>query len=113
MHKTRQILFPAHSFAPGSYDLYSPRLRLAAFPRASLNVAGNFEASTRLILDATARNAGNPLDVPRDHIMVPIHELQVLRIADKVKEAMVYPEGFSVPAHAQQSIRYLSASCGF
>jgi len=105
MHKTRQILPPARSFAPGSYDLYSPRLRLVAFPRASLNVAGDFEALTRPILDATTRNAGKPLDVPRDHIIVPIHELQVPHIADKFKEAMVYPEEFSVPAHAQQSIR--------
>jgi hypothetical protein len=104
------MLLPADSFAPGSYDLYSPRLRLAAFPRASLNVAGDFEALTRPILDATARNAGKPLDVPRDYIMVPIHELQVPHIADKFKEAMVYPEEFSVPAHAQQSIRYLPAS---
>jgi hypothetical protein len=107
---TRQILLPAHSFAPGSYDLYSPRLRLAAFPRASLNVAGDFEALTRPILTATARNAGKPLDVPRDYIMVPIHELQAPHIAE---EAMVYPEEFNVPAQAQQSIRYLPASCGF
>jgi hypothetical protein len=113
MHKTRQMLLPADSFAPGSYDLYSPRLRLAAFPRASLNVAGDFEASTRPILDATARNAGKPLVVPRDYVMVPIHELQVPHIADKFEEAIVYPEEFSVPVHAQQSIRYLPASYGF
>jgi hypothetical protein len=113
MHKTRQILLPAQPFAPGDYDLYSPHLRLAAFPRASLNVAGDFEASTRPILDAITRNAGKPLDVRRDHIVVPIHELQVPHIADKFKEAMVYSEEFSVPAHAQQSIRYLPASCGF
>jgi IucA / IucC family len=97
---------------PGSYDLYSPRLRLAAFPRASLNVTGDFEASTRPILDATIRNAGKALDVPQDHVIVPVHELQVPHILEKFKEATIYPEEFSVPARAQQSVRYLSTFCG-
>ena len=112
MHKTRQFLPPLPTLAPGSYDLYSPRLRLAAFPRASLNITGNFEASTRRILEATTRNAGKPLDIPQDHVIVPIHELQVPHILDKFKEATVYPEEFSVLARAQQSVRYLSASFG-
>jgi hypothetical protein len=113
MHKTRQFLPPITSFTPGSYDLYSPRLRLAALPRGSLHVTGEFEALTRPILDAATRNAGKELDVPQDHIIVPIHELQVPHILDKFKEAAVYPEEFSLPARAQQSIRYLSASSGF
>jgi hypothetical protein len=93
---------------PGSYDLYTPRLRMAGFPRTSLNVTGDFEALTRPVLDAAIRNAGKALDVPEGHIIVPIHELQVPHILEKFKEATVYPEGFSVPALAQQSIRYLS-----
>src|SRR6266850_2863080 len=112
MHKTRQFLPPISTLTPGSYDLYSPRLRVAAFPRASLNVTGDFEASVRPILEATIRNAGKTLDVPQDHVIVPIHELQVPHILDKFKEATVYPEEFSVPARAQQSIRYLPASRG-
>jgi hypothetical protein len=92
---------------PGSYDLYSPRLRLAALPRESLHVTGDFEALTRPVLDAATRNAGKAFDVPQDHIIVPIHELQIPHILDKFKEAAVYPEEFSVPARAQQSIRYL------
>ena len=108
MHKTRQFLPPTHPFSPGSYNLYSPRLRLAAFPRASLNIVGDFEELTRPILDVSTRNAGKPLDVQRDCIVVPIHELQVPHITEKFKEAKVYPEEFSVPAQAQQSIRYLS-----
>jgi hypothetical protein len=88
-------------------------LRLAALPRESLNVTGDFETLTRPILDAAIRNAGKALDVPQGHVMVPVHELQVSHILDKFKEATVYPEEFSVPARAQQSIRYLSASWGF
>jgi hypothetical protein len=110
MHKTRQFLPPMTSLIPGSYNLYFPRLRLAALPRGSLHVTGDFEALTRPILDAATGIAGKALDVPQDHTLVPVHELQVSHILDKFKEATVYPEEFSVPARAQQSIRYLSAS---
>lgn len=113
MHKTRQFLPPLTPLTPGSYDLYSPRLRLTALPRESLNVTGDFETLTRPIVDAAIRNAGKALDVPQNHIMVPVHELQVSHILDKFKDATVYPEEFSVPARAQQSIRYLFASWGF
>ena len=111
MHKTRQFLPPIPTLTPGSYDLYSPRLRLAAFPRGSLNVTGNFEALILPIVDAMTRNAGKALDIPRDHIIITIHELQVPHILEKFKEATIYPEEFSVPALAQQSIRYLPVSC--
>ena len=111
MHKTRRFLPPMPTLTPGSYDIYFPRLRLAAFPRRSLNITGNFEALILPILDAMTRNAGKALDVPRDHVFIPIHELQVSHILDKFKEATIYPEEFSVPALAQQSIRYLPPSC--
>ncbi len=110
MHKTRQFLPPTATLAPGSYDLYSPRLRFVALPRGSLHVTGDFEALTRPILVAATRNAGKALDIPQDHIIVPTHELQIPHILDKFKEATIYPEEFSVAALAQQSIRYLSAS---
>jgi hypothetical protein len=106
MHKTRQFLPPMTSLIPGSYNLYSPRLRLIALPRGSLHVTGDFEALTRPILDAAISNAGNALDVRQEHIIVPAHELQIPHIQDKFKEATIYPEEFSVPARAQQSIRY-------
>jgi siderophore synthetase component len=66
----------------------------------------------RPILEATIRNAGKTLDVSQDHVIVPIHELQVPHILDKFKEATIYPEEFNVLARAQQSIRYLPASRG-
>ncbi len=110
MHKTRQFLPPMTSPAPGSYNLHYPRLRLVALPLGSLHVTGDFKVLTRPILDAATRNAGKMLDIPHDHIIVPTHELQIPHILDKFKEATVYSEEFSVPALAQQSVRYLSAS---
>lgn len=105
MHKTRQFLPPMTPLTPGSYNLYSPRLRLIALPRGSLNVTGDFEALTRPIIDAAISNAGKALDVRQEHIIVPTHELQIPHIQDKFKEATIYPEEFSAPARAQQSIR--------
>jgi hypothetical protein len=107
MHKTRQFLPPIPSLAPGSYDLYSPRLRLVALPRTSLHITGDFEALTRPVLEAAKRNAGKALDVPEDHIVVPVHELQVSHIHNKFEEATIYPDEFSLPVRAQQSIRYV------
>lgn len=106
MHKTRYFLPPMPSLTPGSYDLYSPRLRLAILPRASLHVTGDFEALVQPILEGAMKNAGRKFDVPESHVVVPVHELQVSHILDKFKEATVYPEEFSVSARAQQSVRY-------
>ena len=96
---------------PGGYDLYSPRLRLAILPRASLHVTGNFEALIQPILEGAMKNAGRALDVPETHMVVPVHELQVPHILDKFKEATVFPEEFNVPALAQLSVRYLFFDC--
>src|SRR6266566_1921282 len=106
MHKTRQFLPPMTSLTPGSYNMYSPRLRLIALPRESLHVTGDFEALTRPIVDTAISSAGKALDVRQGYIIVPTHELQIPHIQDKFKEATTYPEEFSVPARAQQSIRY-------
>lgn len=92
---------------PGSYDLYSPHLRLTILPRASLHVTGNFEALIQPILEGAMKNAGTALNVPETHIVVPVHELQVPHILEKFKEATVLPGEFNVPALAQQSVRYL------
>ncbi|KAH9987280.1 IucC family-domain-containing protein [Russula compacta] len=110
MHRMRRFLPPIPSLTPGSYDLYSPRLRLAALPRKSLHVMGDFESLTWPILDAAARNAGQALEVPENHIIVPVHELQVPQILDKFKEARVYPEEFSVqPVLSKASVLLFSS----
>ena len=109
----RYFLPPMASLIPGSYDLYSPRLRLAVLPRASLRVSGDFEGLIRPILEGAMKNAGRALDVPENHIVIPVHELQVSHILDKFEEATVYPEEFSVPARAQQSIHYLISTVSY
>ena len=106
MHKTRAFLPPITPITPGSYDLYTPRVRLIALPRTSLDITGDFEKYTQDILDGAARNAQKPLEVPEGFVVVPVHELQVHHIQDKFQEAKIFPEEFSVAARAQQSIRF-------
>ncbi|KAI0267718.1 IucC family-domain-containing protein [Gloeopeniophorella convolvens] len=104
MHKTRHFLPPLAPLSPGR-ELYSPRVRLVALPRTSLRITGEFEALAKPVVEASAKNAGEEVAVPEDHVIVPVHELQVVHILDKFKEAIALPDAFSVPALAQQSIR--------
>ncbi|KAI0043238.1 hypothetical protein FA95DRAFT_426185 [Auriscalpium vulgare] len=105
MHKTRHFLHPIPPIEPGDYDLYSPRIRLAALPRESLKITGDFEQLLLPVLECASKNAGAPLEIPEGHVVVPVHELQVRHIRAKFSEAVIYPEAFHVPARAQQSIR--------
>ena len=59
------------------------------------------------------KNARGTLDIPESHIVVPVHELQVSHILEKFEEATVCPEEYSVPARAQQSVRYLFSTVSF
>ena len=74
-------------------------------PRENLHITYDFEKHTQPILDAMSKNAGRPVLVIDGHVVVPIHELQLVYIQDKFKEVVIYPEEFSLPMLAQQSIR--------
>jgi len=90
---------------PGSYDLYHPLLRFIAVPKNNLNVTYDFEGFTAPLREAAAKTAGKALDIPENHLVVPVHELQVAHIEAKFPEAIIYPPEFNVPILAQQSIR--------
>ncbi|TFY82934.1 hypothetical protein EWM64_g1073 [Hericium alpestre] len=105
MHKMRHFLPPIPQFIPGGYDLYSPRVRLVAVSKNQLNLTGDFEEQIKPVIEGASKAAGRELDVPAGFVVVPIHELQAHHIQVKFPEAVVFPEEFSVPALAQQSIR--------
>ncbi|KAF5366545.1 hypothetical protein D9758_008969 [Tetrapyrgos nigripes] len=128
MHKTRIYLPPMTPLTPGSYDLYNPLLRFISLPRSSANVTYEFEELTRRIgeaasaadtnsnsnstqgangVTANGKEAKNLIDlIPKDHVLIPIHELQIPHIKQKFgKEAVVYGEEWTVGVKAQQSIR--------
>ncbi|KAJ4474382.1 IucC family-domain-containing protein [Lentinula aciculospora] len=105
MHKTRAFLSPMQDISPGSYDLYNPKLRFVALPKSNLDVTYEFEQLTEPLHRAAAEVVGKVLVIPAEHLVIPVHELQVAHIEDKFKEAIIYPIEYSLPLLAQQSIR--------
>lgn len=105
MYKTRRFLPPIPDFAPGSYDLYHPKLRFIAMPRDSLKITYNFEELLAPLLQAASRTAGRQMEVPPDSVVVPVHELQLYHIREKFPEVHVFPAEYHLPLLAQQSIR--------
>lgn len=106
MHKTRLFLPPISSYSPGSYDLLHPRLRFVSLPRESVKTTYDFEGLTLPTLKLASVQAGKDLIVEADRIVIPVHELQLVHIQDKFLHAYIYPEEFSLPLLAQQSLRY-------
>ncbi|KAG5718892.1 hypothetical protein E4T56_gene17381, partial [Termitomyces sp. T112] len=105
MHKLRFFLSPLPDFAPGTVDLYHPRLRLVAVPRNNLHITYDFEDLVRPVVDAMCRKAGRSVEIRENYVAIPVHELQVAHIQDKFKEAEIYPEDVGLDILAQQSIR--------
>lgn len=108
MHKTRRFLPPLQDYSPGSYDLLHPRLRFVSIPRSNAKVTYDFQGLTSPVLEIASSRAGKALVVEEDRIVIPVHELQVVHIQDKFPDAYIYPEEFSIPLLAQQSLRYIN-----
>ncbi|KAF9000708.1 IucC family-domain-containing protein [Cyathus striatus] len=105
MFKTRRFLPPIPDMSPGEYDLYHPILRFVSFPKEQLKVTYDFEVLTQPLLNYASRQAGKELVKEENHLIVPVHELQLYHIQGKFPEARIYPAEFNVPLSAQQSIR--------
>ncbi|KAF8972124.1 IucC family-domain-containing protein [Flammula alnicola] len=105
MHKTRRFLPPLPDYSPGLYDLLHPHLRFVSVPRDNLKITYDFEGLTAPVLKAASVHAGKTLVVEDDRIVIPVHELQLVHIQQKFPEAHIYPEEFSLPLLAQQSLR--------
>lgn len=75
-------------------------------PRQAMKVTYNFEELTQPVLKQAAAKAGRPMEVPENHIVVPVHELQLYHIRDKFPQAHIISKDFELPLLAQQSLRY-------
>ncbi|KAF8633216.1 hypothetical protein AX15_001452 [Amanita polypyramis BW_CC] len=105
MHKTRYFLPPLPDYEPGTYDLYHANLRLVSIPKSQLRITNDFESYVKPIVDAAWRNAGTRPIVPSNHLILPVHELQVVHIRDKFPNVDILPAKFMVSILAQQSVR--------
>lgn len=110
MHKTRYFLPPIPPISPSSYDLYNPSIRLIILPKSSLKITGPFSDLTKAIREGAEKRAGSAIVLNNDEIVIPVHELQVFHIREKFPEARIIEKEFSVPARAQQSIRFVDPS---
>jgi hypothetical protein len=99
------FLPPIPDTPPGSYDLYHPKLRFVGVAREKLNITYDFEKYTKPLIDAASATAGEPLPVPENFVVVPVHELQVHHIQSKFPDATIFPAQFAIPILGQQSIR--------
>ncbi len=110
----RCFLPPMPDYAPGTCDLYHVKLRLVSAPKSQLKITNNFEKYVDPIIKTASLNAGTELKVAADHLILPVHEIQIAHIQDKFPDIEVLPSEFAAPALAQLSIRYaLYACCEF
>jgi hypothetical protein len=109
MHQLRGFVPPIPDYAPGEYDFSRPKLRFVSFGREELKLTYDFENLVSPLLKAAEARAGRPFGkVENAQIIIPVHELQVYHIREKFGTAIIYPEEFSLPLLAQQSLRYLN-----
>ena len=102
---------PIPDYEPGTYDLFHVKLRFVSVPKSQLKILNDFEKYIKPVIDAASRHASTQPKVPADHLILPVHELQIAHIQDKLPDIEVLPADFTVSALAQQSIR--CASCTY
>jgi hypothetical protein len=105
MHKTRRFLPPIPASKPSENDLLHPTLRLISVPTSNLNITNNFVEILVPLIKAFEKKAGKVVEVPEGHTMVPVHDLQLHHIRSKFPDAYIFPDVFSLPLKAQQSLR--------
>ena len=101
----RSFLPPILDYAPGEYDLHHVKLRFVSVPKSQLKITNDFEKYFKPIINTALRHASTQMKVAADHIILPVHELQIAHIQDKFPDIEVLSAEFAVSANAQQSIR--------
>ena len=96
---------PIPDYTPGAYDLFHVKLRFVSIPKSQLKILNDFEKYVKPVIDTASRHASTQPQVPADHLILPVHELQIAHIQEKFPDIEVLPAEFTVSALAQQSIR--------
>lgn len=106
----RYFLPPLPDYAPGTYNLNHVKLRFVSVPKSQLKITNDFEKYIEPVIKAASLHTGKQLKVPENHLFLPVHELQLTHIQDKFPDIEVLPSEFTVSAHAQQSVRWVSCT---
>ncbi|KAL0573574.1 hypothetical protein V5O48_008388 [Marasmius crinis-equi] len=97
MHRARML--PS---APTDYDWYTPTIRFVKVPRKRISLQGPF---VDIIQDFARTTEALKSANDDEHILMPVHELQVDKIASTFPDVEVLPPEASVQALGQASIR--------
>lgn len=94
---------------PGQVNLTTPKLRLFAIPRSSMNIRGDFEELCKPLVDAMLAKSGDGATMLRskyrDHVFFPAHELQIPNIQSRFEDAKLLPEEVNITVQSLTSIR--------
>ncbi|KAI8384841.1 IucC family-domain-containing protein [Radiomyces spectabilis] len=110
MHKARKSFPPMPPLNPEHVNLEQPKLRLVAVPRTSMKVRGDFDALSAPLVDIMLGKGNDQVTGQlrrqyADHVLIPIHELQVPNIQQKFPDAVVLSSQHEVPVYSLTSIR--------
>jgi hypothetical protein len=89
------------------YDWYHPRIRFISVPTTSLVIQGPFEREMRCLAAKVSASSGKALPDDKSSILLPVHELQILNIAQKFPDVKILDSDISIKGYAQSSIRYV------
>ncbi|OZJ06647.1 hypothetical protein BZG36_00275 [Bifiguratus adelaidae] len=109
MCKARYSLPPMEPIAPGSFDFQSISLRAIIAPQDQIVLSGPFKQEMKPIWDRMAKMWSDELQAhgynARDHLILPVHPLQIPNIADKFPHFIILPDSCGLPAKSLASVR--------
>ncbi|ORZ18745.1 IucC family-domain-containing protein [Absidia repens] len=115
MHKARKSFAPMAPLHPEETNLETPKIRLLAIPKDNMQLRGDFETLSEplvtIMLNKSTcegndeENATTLREKWADHVLMPVHELQVINVQQLFPKAYVFPEANHITVQSLTSIR--------
>ncbi|KAI8334810.1 IucC family-domain-containing protein [Chlamydoabsidia padenii] len=115
MHKARKSFAPMAPLHPEETNLESPKIRLLAIPNDCMKLRGDFESLSRSLVDimlnkSTLENESDDNATTlrakwSNHILMPVHELQLANIQHLFPNVHIFPEINHITVQSLTSIR--------
>ncbi|CAO3639591.1 unnamed protein product [Cunninghamella blakesleeana] len=110
MHKARKSFAPMPPLNPEETNLEHPKVRLLAIPKENVQLRGDFEDISKKLVDIMLKNGNQDVEKIRNeewanHILMPVHELQLPNTKALFPKAHIFPEAIHVTVDSLTSIR--------
>ncbi|KAI9300073.1 hypothetical protein BJ944DRAFT_171418 [Cunninghamella echinulata] len=108
MHKARKSFAPMPPLNPEETNLEHPKVRLLAIPKENIQLRGDFEELSKPLIDLmlSADQDNNKFrEEWANHILMPVHELQLPNTKALFPQAHIFPESIHVTVESLTSIR--------